>query len=162
MKKLLTILALTAVLALPSFGKTYKLPKDEPLCSIDFPKSWTVKVEDEALDANSDDEEIYINIEVNDGDSIEGAIDETFGYLKKNKVIVDKKTQKQTEGKLNGMDMVDFSWDGKDADGPTKVSLTIVQVNKKKALLILYWASPEGEKKHQADLEAIIKSLKKA
>lgn len=162
MKKLLTILALTAALALPGFAKTYKLPKDEPLCTVDFPKAWTVKVEEEALDANSDDEEIYINIEVNDGDSIEGAIDETFGYLKKNKVTVDKKTQKQTEGKLNGMDIVDFSWEGKDTDGATKISLTIVQVTAKKALLILYWASPEGEKKHQADLDSIIHSLKKA
>jgi hypothetical protein len=41
MKKLLTILALTAALALPGFAKTYKLPKEDTLCSIDFPKSWT-------------------------------------------------------------------------------------------------------------------------
>jgi hypothetical protein len=162
MKRLLAALLITAAMALPLHAKVYKLPKEDTLCTINFPSEWTVKVEDESLDATSKDEEIYINIEVNDADSIEGAIEETFGYLKKNKVTVDKKTEKKTEGKLNGMDVVDFSWDGKDTDGATKISLTIVQVSAKKGLLILYWASPEGEKKHQAELDAIIKSLKKS
>lgn len=162
MKRLLCTLLLAAAFALPLHAKVYKLPKEDTLCTINFPSAWKVKVEEESLDANSDDDEIYINIEVNDSDSIEGAIEETFGYLKKNKVSVDKKSEKKTEGKLNGMDVVDFSWDGKDADGATKISLTIVQVTAKKGLLILYWASPEGEKKHQAELDAILKSLKKA
>jgi len=161
MKKLLTTLLLTAALALPALAGTHKLPKDEPIVSITFPAGWKVEPSDESLDATSKDEEIYINVEVNDEESIEGAVQESIGYLKKNKVTIDKSTEKKTEGKVNGMDVTDIAWDGKDADGPTKVSLTIVEVTKKKGLLILYWASPEGEKKHQEELTKIMQSLKK-
>src|SRR6202034_4003234 len=95
-KHLLLTLALTALVASASAG-TYKLPNDDSIASISFPEGWKVEASDESLDANSNDEEIYINIEFNDADSLEGAIEETFGYLKKNKVKIDKATEKKTE-----------------------------------------------------------------
>ena len=101
-------------------------------------------------------------MEVNDSDSIEGAIDESFGYLKKNKVKIDKDAFKKTEGEINGLKITDFAWDGTDADGPCKVSLTVVHVVGNKGLLFLYWASPAGEEKHQKELESIITSIKAA
>jgi hypothetical protein len=162
MKKVLISGILAVLLVSPAFAKTFSLPKADPIAKIDFPDGWKVEAEDESLDANSDDDEIYINVEVDDADSIEGAIEETFGYLKKNSVKIDKASEKKTEAKLNGMDVVDFAWDGEDKDGPAKVGVTIVQVTPKKGLLILYWASPEGEKKHQPELNSIIQSLKPA
>lgn len=162
MKKYLATALFAAALALPAFAGVHKLPKEKPIATVTFPSNWKVEDNDESVDASSDDDEIYINVEVNDVESIEGAIDESFGYLKKNKVKIDKAAGKKSEGEVNGMKVTDFSWDGTDADGPCKVSLTIVDVADKKGLLFLYWASPEGEKKHQAELTAILKSLKPA
>jgi len=155
-------LLLSALLALPAFAGTHKIPKEEPLATIAFPSGWKVEDSDESIDATSDDGEIYINLELNDGDSIEGAIEETFGYLKKNKVTVDMASKKQSEGEINGLKGIQFSFDGKDEDGPAKISLMVIQISEKKGLLLLYWASPEGEKKHQAELDTILGSLKKA
>ena len=162
MKKhlLLTLtLALSAFLASAS-ADTYKLPKDSPIASVSFPEGWKVEASDESVDASSNDEEIYINIEFNDADSLEGAIEETFGYLKKNKVKFDKATEKKTEGDFQGMKVVNYDWDGEDSEGKCKISLTVLGVTPKKALLMLYWASPEGEKKHEKELNSILSSIK--
>jgi predicted Zn-dependent protease len=158
--KTIYALLLSALLAAPAFAGAHKIPKEAPIASITFPSGWKVEDSDESIDATSDDGEIYINVELNDSDSIEGAIEESFGYLKKNKVTVDPDSKKQTEGEINGLKGIDFSFDGKDADGPCKISLTVLQVSEKKGLLILYWASPEGEKKHDAELGKIMQSLK--
>jgi len=152
-------LILTALVASASAGD-YKLPKDQPIASVSFPEGWKVEASDESVDASSSDEEIYINIEFNDADSLEGAIEETFGYLKKNKVKIDKATEKKTEADFHGMKVVNFDWDGEDSDGKCKISLSILGVTPKKALLMLYWASPEGEKKHQKELDSILNSIK--
>ena len=156
---LIPTLIVTALVASASAG-TYKLPKDEPIASVTFPEGWKVEAADESVDASSDDEAIYINIEFNDADSLEGAIEETFGYLKKNKVKFDKATEKKSEGEFNGMKVVNYDWEGEDSEGKCKISLAVLGVTPKKALLMLYWASPEGEKKHEKELNAILSSIK--
>lgn len=161
MKKLLLTTALIiSSLAVSAVAGTHKLPKEEPAASITFPDSWTVEATDESINANSDDNEIYINVEIHDAESIEGAIEETFGYLKKNKVSVNKDSEKKSEFEANGMQVVDFSWDGEDKDGPCKISVTIAGVSDEKALVFLYWATPDGEKKHEKELGEIAASIK--
>jgi hypothetical protein len=160
MKKHLALtLLLTALVASASAG-TYKLPKEESIASVSFPDNWKVEAGDESVDASSDDDAIYINIEFNDSESLEGAIEESFGYLKKNKVKIDKSTEKKSEGVLAGMKVVNFDWEGEDSEGKCKITLAVLGVTPKKALLLLYWASPEGEKKHQKELDSIVGSIK--
>ena len=118
-----------------------------------------MELEDESLDASSPDGDISINLEFNDAESLAGAIEESIGSLKKNKVNIDKATEKKTETEFHGMVVVNFDWDGVDADGKCKISLTILGVTPKKALLMLYWATPESEKKHEKDLAAIQQSI---
>jgi len=161
MKKFLSIALPLLFLAAPLFAGTYKLPKEKPIASIAFPADWKVEVSDESLDVSSPDDEIYMNVEYNDAESLEGAIEETFGYLKKNKVKLDKSTEKKTEGTFHGLSITNFDWDGEDADGKCKISLTILGVTEKKAILMLYWASPAGEEKHKAELSAIQQSITK-
>lgn len=156
---LIPALLLTALLTGVS-AKEYKLPSEEPVVTFTIPEKWKIEKSDESISATSDDDEILVSFEINDGDSIEGAIEESLGYLKKNKVKIDKDSQKKQELKVRGMEVVNFDWDGTDPDGPTKISLTILGITKDKALVLLYWASPEGEKKHAADLKAMQDSIK--
>ena len=88
------------------------------------------------------------------------AIEEAVKYLQGQGVTVDDKTLKQSEGKINGMDGVDITWKGKDKEGDAIISLTILAAKKEKMLLITYWASPEGTKKHDKELGAILQSIK--
>ena len=151
-------LSIFALVAAASAG-TYKLPKENPIASVAFPEGWKVEMEDESLEATSADEQIYINIEFNDAESLSGAITETLGYLAKHKVKLDQATQKKVEVDVKGMKVVNIDWDGEDADGKCKVSLTILAVTPKKTLLMLYWATPEAEKKHEKELGAIQESI---
>ena len=80
------------------------------------------------------------------------SIEEAINFLKEQGVTIDPKTQKQSDGKINGMEGVDITRNGKDKEGDAIVSLTILAVRKDKALIITYWASPEGTKSHAKEL----------
>lgn len=58
------------------------------------------------------------------------------------------------------MDAVDVTWTGTDKEGPAVVSLSIIAVRENKALLVTYWASPEGTTNHEKELNEIIHSVK--
>lgn len=161
MKNLL-IATFLAAFAITANAKNYKLPKEEPLIVISFPASWTVEAEDDSITADSDDEEIQVSAEIHDSDSIEGAVLEAIGYLKKNKVKIDKSTEKKTDAKINGMEASDIEWTGEDEDGPCKVGLTFYAISKDKALVVLYWAGIEGEKKHADEINKIFNTVKRA
>ena len=74
-------------------------------------------------------------------------------------VKIDPKTQRKTEAKINGLDVIDIGWDGVDKDGPTKVSLSVVILSDTKIGLLSYWGSPAGEKKYAAQLKSIADSI---
>jgi hypothetical protein len=161
MKKLLLALLLPLFIVAAQAGE-FKLPKDKPLITATFPSDWKVKYDEGGLDITSADEEIYIYMDAHDNASIDAAIKDTIDYLKKEKVTIDKSTEKKSEGKLNGMDVADFSWSGKDKDGACNVSLALIAPTKDKLILLLYWVTPEGEKKNAAALKAILGSIKPA
>lgn len=85
---------------------------------------------------------------------------QSLSHLKKKGVEVDQSTAKQTKAKLNGMDVVDVDWKGKDSEGECVVSLSVVVVTGNKGLLLTYWASPEGEKKNSQDVVQILNGIK--
>jgi hypothetical protein len=158
MKTLLLSLATAAALILPAPAETYNLPEENPLAIITVPDVWDTDQTEEGIEATSKDGEAYFYVETTDANNVE----EGMKYLAKNGVTVDAETVKQQEGKFNGMDVVDVSWDGTDKDGDAKVSLTVVAITKDKGVLLVYWASPEGEKANAAALKKIAQSIKKA
>jgi hypothetical protein len=158
--KSIKALLLSVLLATPALAGSHGIPGEKPVATVNFPEGWTVSDHGESIDACSDDKEIYLNLELNDAGTIDSATDETLAYLKKNKVEIDPKSQKEASGEANGMKVTTLAWEGKDAEGPTKVSVSFFEISSKKLLLMLYWATPESENKHDDDLGAIVTSLK--
>ena len=161
MNKLLLTVGCIAALSVPSLAGTHKIPKEDPIATITLPDGWEVDEIEDGIEATSADEEVYFYVEATDADTVEEAMTEGAKYLGSKGVTVDEKSVKKEQTKLNGMDVIDISWDGKDKDGAAKVSLAVVAVTKEDGLLIVYWASPEGDKKNAADLEKIANSIKK-
>jgi hypothetical protein len=153
---------LLATLCVSTFAGTHKVPSDEPVATITVPDDWKTDEIDGGIEATSSDGEVYLAIEATDSDSIKESVSEAVKYLKRKGVTVTDSSMKQEDGKLGEMDVVDISWDGKDEDGPAKISLTIVAVTKTEGLLVIFWASPTGAKKHAEALTAIAKSITKA
>ena len=162
MKTLRRAFAVCFALVASSLATTYKVPEDNTVATINAPAEWKANNYDKGIELTSDDGEVYIAIEATDAKGVEHSMDEAMEYLKNKGVTVDAKTVKQNEGKLSGRDAVMISWDGEDEDGPARVQLMVVSVTNEKGVLFLYWASPEGEKKHQKEISAIAESLKKA
>jgi hypothetical protein len=162
MHRAILTLACGAALLSSALADTHKLPEEKPIASIAIPDAWETDEIDNGIEATSDDGEVYLAVEKTEAGKVGDALDQAMKYLKSKGVTVTDSSMKQTEAKLNGMDTVDISWDGKDEEGPAKISLTVVSVTEKEGLLLIYWASPEGEKKHQEELSAIAKSIKKA
>ncbi|MBV8213450.1 MAG: hypothetical protein JOZ08_09555 [Verrucomicrobia bacterium] len=153
----------TFALLASAWAGDFKLPDQSPVASFSIPASWKPAEYEDGVEAMSDDESVYIAVEATDLSStsvIEDAMKQSLSYLNKKGVEVDQSTAKQTQAKLNGMDVVDVSWRGKDSTGECNVSLTVVVVTGKKGLLLTYWASPDGEKKNSQDLVQILHSIK--
>jgi len=160
MKKLSLAILFALAFLTPALAKTFKVPGEGSFASITIPDDWKSKEIDKGVESQSPDNEVYFAVEGTDAKGLDKTIDEAVQYLKEQGVTVDLKTQKQKEGKINGMDVIDLEWKGTDKEGAAEISLTVVGVRKDKALLITYWASPEGTKKHDKALGAIINSVK--
>lgn len=157
------LIAVALLLAVPAQARTFELGQPA-IASITLPDAWNPKRIRKGAEATSpDDEEVYVAIEVWAVAKIEDAVVQTLGWLMSEGVKPDKATEKQVQGKLNDMDVIDLSYSGKDKDGDdTKISVSVVVVNPSTCLVLTYWGSESGEKKHGATLEAILKSIKRA
>lgn len=162
--KLLALLLTAAVLMLgaPVQARTFELGQP-PVASITLPDAWNPKRIRKGAEATSpDDEEVYVAVEVWSVAKVEDAVTQTLGWLMSEGVKIDPKTEKQQQGKINDLDIIDLSYAGKDKDGDdTKVSVSVVVVNPSTILVLTYWGSETGEKKHGGALEAILKSIKR-
>lgn len=161
MKKLLLTLLLAPALAASLSAGTFKLPDDDPVASITIPDSWEPEEVKRGVEAKSPDGEVYMAVEFATSKNIDKVTTEGIDFLKEQGVTIDKSTQKENKFEVNGMEVQELIWTGKDKDGDAIVSLAFVGVSDTKALMVTYWASPEGEKKNQAALGKILQTLKK-
>jgi hypothetical protein len=158
-------IALLAGLALglvasPANAATFPVPDENPIATVSIPDSWEPKAYDGGVEATSKDGLIYIAIEEVAAEDIKSATEEGLKFFVKSGVTIDFDSQKAHDVKINALDAFDMSFTGKDKDGPTNVSLTLVKTNAKgKILMLYYWGSAEGEKANAHDLQAVSDSI---
>ncbi len=161
MKKIiaLALLALTSPLA--AHAATLTFPGDKPVASITIPDSWKPEETDNGVQGTSEDSAVYLSAEVASGKSMEKVVTGAIDFLAKNKITIDPSTQKETPTtEVNGLQMATLEWDGKDEDGPVSIGLLIVQVSADNALVVTYWGNKGDEDKHDAEVKAIVASIK--
>ncbi|GJE59185.1 hypothetical protein [Methylobacterium trifolii] len=140
-------------------AKTFELPDETPLVTIDLPNAWSPEEIDKGAQATSPDATIYVAFEISNLKNTEKAVVDAVKFLADSGVKIDPSTQKKLETKINGLDVVDINWDAVDKDGPTKVSLSIIILSPTKIGVLTYWGSPAGEKKYAAQLKGIADSI---
>ncbi|KAF0231415.1 MAG: two component sensor [Beijerinckiaceae bacterium] len=158
--RILFLAGLVALFPAVAVAKSYTIPDPNPVAVVTIPDDWETTVIPKGIEVESEDEEIYIAIEVIEVAKVDKAIEEAINWLKSKDVVVDAATQKQADITINGIPGFEVQWTGKDADGPTNVSLTLLVTSESKGLMVTYWASPEGEKDNMKALKGIIESLK--
>ncbi|MBN9525203.1 MAG: hypothetical protein J0H82_03300 [Alphaproteobacteria bacterium] len=159
----LFMMAVLAVLScLPGLAeaKTIKLTAAKPVATVTIPDSWKPEEYDLGVEAQSPDDEVYVAVEVSSVKGLENAAIEALKFYQKQGVTL-QGDPVQSEHKLNGMDVVDLAWKGRDKDGEAEVSLSFVVVSESRILLLYYWGSPKGGEKHRQALSGILNSIKR-
>jgi hypothetical protein len=153
---------LCAVLVTPAFSETHKVPADDPIAAIQIPDKWQSKEVGEGVEATSPDGGLRFLVIPVEANKIAESMGEAMRYLRnRDAITVKSESLKQEKGKLRGMETSNVSWQGKDMKGDVKIRFTIVLIAEKQPLLVAYWGSPEAEKKHEAELNKILQSIKK-
>ncbi len=161
-KSALSFLAILSLLAATSaFAKTVKLPGDEfPIASITFPDDWTPEEVNNGVAGESPDSAVYLAaVAVGNDKGMNAEIDDTFALLKEHNVELDESTKKENKFKLNGVEVEELIFHGKDEDGPASVSISFIPV-KDKVVVLTYWVTTAKEKKHQEEVAKILTSIK--
>lgn len=141
-------------------AKSIALPDDAPVANVSIPDSWKPEDIDDGIQAQSPDGSVYLSLEVGDIGNLNDLIENTFAYLKKNKVRIDDSTKKESDVSLNGLAVKDITWTGRDSDGATVVGVSFITVSPEKVLVLTHWASPDGEKKYNEAITAMMQSIK--
>jgi hypothetical protein len=161
MKTLLIALCAT-LLAAPVLAETYKIPEQNPIVTVEVPdKGWEVTEIARGIELNDDDDDVFLAIEGIDGSNAKETASAAMAYLVRQGVIIDPSTKTEKEGKLGDFPLYDLGWKGKDKDGDVLVHLVIITITSQRGVLFTYWANPEGDKKHDAAVGAMVQSIKK-
>jgi len=161
MKKLITAVALCCGLALPAAAKTYELPDANPAVTVTLPNSWKPTEIDSGVEATSADTETYVAVETATAKGVDGLITDDIQFLVDQGITIDKSSQQTHDTTINGIPCSFITWNGKDKDGPTSVTLVIFGVTDNLVLLMTAWSSPAGDKSNGAELEKIVSSIKR-
>lgn len=163
MKSVLPALCLAIlVFASPNSAaaKSYTVPDKDPVAVVTIPDNWDATEIAQGVEALSEDETVYVAFEVTALKDVSTAIADAIVWLKSKDVVIDRATQEQKPFEINGLSGVQVKWEGKDDDGPTQVSLTVLPVTETRGIILTYWGSAEGAKANIKDLTTIITSLK--
>lgn len=165
MKRIIfTLVAIAALLAVaPAFAKTMKLPNDEfAVASITFPDNWEPEEVNNGVAGESPDKAVYLSaVAVGNEKGMEAELDDSFDMLKEHNVTLDKDSKKENKFKLNGEEVEELIYHGKDEDGPCSISISFIPV-KDKVIVLTYWVTTAKEEKHQEEVGKILQSLKPA
>ena len=160
-KSIFAFVVVSSLLATPAFAKTLKLPSDEfAIASITFPDDWEPEEVSNGVAGQSPDSAVYLAaVAVGNEKGMDAELEDTFAFLKEHKVELDKSTKKENKFKLNGEEVNELIFHGKDEDGPCSVSISFVPI-KDKIVVLTYWVTTEKETKHQDEVGKILQSLK--
>ena len=163
MKTLLCTTTIVALMASPVFAGEMVFPSDAPVASATFPDDWQPQETDTGIDVTSPDDAIYFAIDVTEPADINKTMHEAQVYLKSKGVALDLSSAKQTNGPLNGRQLISIELDGTDEDGPVTITIGILMLSDAKTLVLTYWGTKDTQDNGSFQtVVTIVKSIKPA
>ena len=148
------------ILTGPAFAKTYAIPSQNPVATINIPSSWEPNEYDGGVEGTSKDGQFYFAIEAVDSKDIGEATKEGINFFKKQGVQFDVNSQTTIESVLNDLPVLTITFKGRDKDGPTEITLVLVKTLKKNRFLLIYgWGSESAVEANSKDIDKILTSL---
>lgn len=157
----LSVLPLVAT-ALPASAKTIVFKQTGRDMPLTLPDSWTVSPIANGLEIKGDDAEVFIWVQAVKDDAFSRTIDEYFAYFKKQGVTFTAKAD-QKQDTIGGiavmlMDLA-ATYEGKET--VVRFIISNAKAGAAKGTVIGYWASPAGDKAHDAAVTTLMSDLLK-
>jgi len=147
-------------LSSPALAKTFPIPSDNPVATINIPNSWEPSEYDGGVEGTSKDGQFYFAIEAVNSKDIGEATKEGLNFFKKQGVKLDANSQSTVESVLNDLPVMTITFKGRDKDGPTEITLILVKTLKpNRFLLIFAWGSEKAAEANIKDIDKILASL---
>jgi opacity protein-like surface antigen len=162
MKKLLIAASAVLLLASTASAKMWEIPSNRPVATLDMPKGWDTSETANGIEGTSDDGAVYFSVDIASPKKMDSIIDDAAKFLDDQGIKIDTNTQKYTEDKLNGKDIIYIGWSATDKDGPASVGLAVLILDEKTVLVLTYWGTQGDEDKHQPEINKILGSIKAA
>lgn len=158
----LAILACCALAVPPgaALAETVAITSGETPVTVDIPAGWKVSKIARGIQAKTADEEVYVWFESYAPASYAKVVAEHEAYFAKQGVTITGKGKSKTiEQERYSVKATNFPAEYEDK--PTVLRYISVEPKDplKKRILMSYWASPEGDKEHDAAMDKIIESL---
>jgi opacity protein-like surface antigen len=160
MKTLILAAAAALFLSASAQAAVMTIPSDDPVASMMLPDDWDAHETDTGMEVNSADGSVYFAVDIAEAKDTSQTIDDAAKFLDTQGVSIDTNTQKYSEEKLNGRDIIYIAWDGQDKDGPASIGLAALVLNAKTVLVLTYWGTKGDEDKNTAAIGKILNSIK--
>ena len=157
---LLVFTILLGFFATAALARQVNVPSGNPVLGVDIPNGWKTSATNRGIEVRSPDEEIFFWIEVYLPAQYDAVVKEHEKYFKGQGVAITGEPKIATSNE-DGVKIqaTDFpaTWKG------DKTILRYLAIDPnlpaKNQVLLSFWASPEGEKKHDAAFQKILGSL---
>lgn len=159
-----TVLALAFALAgfngAPAMAGALQITEADPVAVVTVPDAWTTAKVKRGVEIRTPDEEIYIWFELVAPGEIDTLQKEHNSYFEKEGVTITgaSETMKQ---EVNGKAWSFTELKAKSKDGDSIIRYIAINPNlaSGKIIMMTYWASPEGDKEHDAAMKALVDSI---
>ena len=156
------IYALLALLAsvLPVLAGTHHVPNEEPIAKVQIPDQWNVREVGEALQANTGDGHAHVLVVPVEGTKVAESLGEAIRYVRNSGgITVKADSVKHDTAQVKEKQLKTVSWDAAAKDQPIKIRCYIIEGAEGKRLILVFWASLEGEKKYRTQVNKILESI---
>ncbi|MFL5478409.1 MAG: hypothetical protein ACJ79X_05275 [Gemmatimonadaceae bacterium] len=162
MRKLVFAVAAFLWFPLLADANSAKLTPADTVATLDFPDSWKISNIKRGIEAQSPDQEVYVWAELVPSDEVDAVQKEHDAYFEKQKqkltMAKADPVAKDVDGRQWAFIEPQSTWKGK----PTLVTYIIInpKVASDKIIVFTYWASLEGDKNYDKEMDGLINSLR--
>lgn len=154
------LLLLFGLGVVPAAARPVSIPSGNPVVGVDIPEGWTTTPSKRGIAVKSPDKEVFFWIEVFLPADREAVIGEHERYFAKQDVRTTGEP-KSTTSKHGPVTFTATDYPATWKGGPTVLRYLAIDpgLPAGNRVLLSYWASPEGDKMHDAAFKTILESL---
>ena len=154
------ILGATALvlLSLPAWARDVAVPLKDPTVTLAIPDSWDIKNIDAGVQTIPPDKAVYVYVNYGARSELETTLGKYRDWMKSNKIVVNKPSE--TTMDFAGTPGRVIRYDTKGKSGKTIVDFVVLDASRDRYVILTVWGSAEERAGDEADLTAIMASVK--